>query len=279
MMPKMFAFDLDGTLLDANKRISPANIAALREMAAAGAVIALASGRIGFSVRRYVSDLGFDPALVLLNGAEVFTSASPDAQSIYTAPLASQHAKHLTDYAADKPIAVNFYHEDKIHTVKSDNNEEWIELYRKQIGVDRVFLDDFSTMNNVAPSKIIFIADQPYIDKLEKHFHSLWASDSVYVCRSWRHYLEFMNPKASKGIGLKTLGDALGIKMSETVAYGDEENDIPMLETAGMGVAMKNATEKVKKTAKRITELTNDEDWVAREWKNISENYYTVASL
>jgi hydroxymethylpyrimidine pyrophosphatase-like HAD family hydrolase len=76
-----------------------------------------------------------------------------------------------------------------------------------------------------------------------------------------------MNPKATKGLGLKALCGALGVSLGETAAYGDAENDMPMLEAAGTGVAMKNAPDRVKGCADRVTELTNDEDWVAREWE------------
>jgi Cof subfamily protein (haloacid dehalogenase superfamily) len=269
MIPKLFAFDLDGTLLDSNKRIRPGNIAALREMRESGAVIALATGRVGFSVRRYAPELGFDPALVILNGAEIFVSSREDAERIYFAPLESAHAQYLTGYATDKPLAVNFYHEDRIYSVETSINKEWIEFYRQQISVDRAFLDDFSVMNGISPSKIIFIGEPSYIDEVEAHFQSIWGGGTVYVCRSFSNYLEFMNPGASKGLGLKILCDALNINPLETMAYGDEENDVPMFSVAGTGVAMKNGPEKVKRRAARVTELGNDEDWIAREWEKI----------
>jgi Cof subfamily protein (haloacid dehalogenase superfamily) len=272
MIPKLFAFDLDGTLLDSNKRIRAAKINALREIKASGAVVSLASGRLGSAMRWYVPDLGFDPALVVLNGAEVFTSAGEDVPRIRYAPLGQAHAEYLTSFGKDKPVAVNFYWQDNVYTVKSHINMEWTDLYHQQTGVKYALLDDFSEMDDAIPSKIIYVGGVAYIDELERYFRSMWSGKEVYVCRSWRHYLEFMNPIATKGLGLKVLCDALGVKMSEVAAYGDEENDIPMIEAVGTGVAMKNATEKVKKAAQRITEMTNDEDWVAREWEVFLKN-------
>jgi hypothetical protein len=266
MIPKLFAFDLDGTLLDPNKRISPANAAAIREMSESGAVIALASGRLGSGVRRYVPELGIDPALVILNGAEVYTRSGDDAERIYYAPLEPPHAKFLTDYGIGKPLAVNFYHEDRLYAVKTGINTEWMDLYHRQTGVGYNCIDSFGEMSGIAPSKIIFVGEPSYIDELDKKFHELWDDDTVYVCRSWDHYLEFMNPRASKGLGLAMLCGALRINMADVAAYGDAENDIPMLSATGHGAAMKNSPEKVKKSAKRITELANDGDWVAKEW-------------
>ncbi|MDR0330785.1 MAG: Cof-type HAD-IIB family hydrolase [Chitinispirillales bacterium] len=270
MTPKLFAFDLDGTLLDSEKRVRPANAAALREMRGAGAAVALASGRIGAGVRRYVPELGIDPALVVLNGAEVYASSQPGAPRIYYAPLDAPYAEYLTDYGRGKPFALNFYHDDRLYGVRTDKNAAWMDTYYKQTGVGYAFLDDFSALRGVSPSKIIFIGGEADLDEQEEYFHSLWGEGeggSVYVCRTWGHYLEFMNVKATKGIGLRVLCDEFGIGLSEAAAYGDEENDIPMLSAAGFGAAMKNSPDRVRAAAARVTELTNDEDWVAREWE------------
>jgi Cof subfamily protein (haloacid dehalogenase superfamily) len=270
MTPKLFAFDLDGTLLDSGKRVRPANAAALRRIHESGAVVALASGRLGCGVRRYAPELGIDPALVVLNGAEVYTSSEPGARRVYYAPLDTSCAEYLIDYCRNRPMALNFYHDDKLYSAQTDKNAEWAELYHKQTGVCYNFIDkDFSAVTGLPPSKMIFVGDAAYIDEQEAYFKAMWGDggdNSAYVCRTWSHYLEFMNPKATKGIGLCALCDALGISMSEAAAYGDAENDIPMLTAVGYGTAMKNAETAVKQAALRVTEMTNDEDWVANEW-------------
>jgi len=269
MIPRLFAFDLDGTLLDSRKRISAANAAAIRDMSARGAAVVLASGRLGTGVRRYAPELGVDPALVTLNGAEVFTSSGAGAERVYYAPLSPARAEYLTRYGVGRPVAVNFYRDDRLYTVKTVDNARWTDLYHEQTGVAYNFLDDFAAMEGVSPSKIIFVGDPAYIDGEEGRFRALWDDGSVYVCRSWDHYLEFMDPKANKGLGLEAVCAALGVSLSAAAAYGDAENDMPMLTAAGFGAAMRNAPEKIKRCAARVTELTNDEDWVAREWERI----------
>jgi len=270
MIPKLFAFDLDGTLLDSDKRVRPANAAALRKIHESGATVALASGRLGCGVRRYAPELGIDPALVVLNGAEVYASSKPGARRVYYAPLETSYAEYLIDYCRNKPVALNFYHDDKLYSAKTGKNTEWTELYREQTGVSYNFVDKkFSAVADLPPSKMLLVGDEAYLDEQEAVFQAMWGESgdkSVYVCRTWSHYLEFMNPKATKGIGLCALCDALGISMSEAAAYGDAENDIPMLTAVGYGTAMKNAEIAVKQAAGRVTEMTNDEDWVAKEW-------------
>jgi len=270
MTPKLFAFDLDGTLLDSGKRVRPANAAALRRIGESGAAVALASGRLGCGVRRYAPELGIDPALVVLNGAEVYANSDPSAPRVYYAPLGITYAEYLIDYCKDKPMALNFYYDDKLYSAETNKNARWTDLYHEQTGVGYNFIDEnFSDVAGLAPSKMIFIGDPAYIDEQEARFQALWGAgggNSVYVCRTWSHYLEFMNPEATKGIGLAALCGALGIKMSEAAAYGDAENDIPMLTAAGCGAAMKNAAPAVKRAARRVTEMTNEEDWVVKEW-------------
>jgi len=270
MNPKLFAFDLDGTLLDAGKRVRPANAAALRRIRENGAAVALASGRLGCGVRRYAPELGVDPALVVLNGAEVYTNSEPGARRVYYAPLDTAYAEYLINYCQDKPMVLNFYYDDKLYSAKTDKNTAWTELYRQQTGVNYNFIDKgFSAVAGLTPSKMLFVGDAAYLDEQETKFQAMWGKNgdnSVYVCRTWEHYLEFMNPKATKALGLAALCDALGISLSETAAYGDAENDIPMLTAVGYGVAMKNAAPAVKLAAGRVTEMTNEEDWLAREW-------------
>jgi Cof subfamily protein (haloacid dehalogenase superfamily) len=270
MIPKLFAFDLDGTLLDSGKRVRPANAAALRRISESGAMVALASGRLGCGVRRYAPELGIDTALVVLNGAEVYTSSDPGARRVYYAPLNPAYAEYLINYCRNKPIALNFYYDDKLYSCKTDKNAGWTELYHEQTGVQYNFVDkDFSAVTDLSPSKVLFVGDEAYLDELEAVFQAMWGSggdNSVYVCRTWNYYLEFMNPKATKGIGLAALCDALGVSMSEAAAYGDAENDIPMLTAVGHGAAMKNAEPAVKEAAERVTGMTNEEDWVALEW-------------
>jgi len=269
MIPKLFAFDLDGTLLDSQKRVSRANIAALREMDGRGIKVAIASGRIRSTIEKYLPDLGIDAALLTLNGAQVFTDLKNGRRCIYSAELNNHYANQLINYCADKPVALNYYYDGGLFTVKTKENSVWTELYYQQTGAEYNFLDDFSKMAEISPSKILLVGDSSYLHNLEKKFTSLWNENSVYICRTWTHYLEFMSPKANKGIGLEALCAALRVNISDTAAFGDEQNDIPMLKLAGLGIAMKNSSQEVKACAKRVTEKTNDEDGIAYEWERM----------
>jgi Cof subfamily protein (haloacid dehalogenase superfamily) len=268
MLPQLMAFDLDGTLLTNEKRISEKNRLALLEMSSMGIRVALASGRLGSSMTRVLENTGIDPAMMTLNGAMVYNGPVNRSNLVYSAPLPSQYADELVGFAREKEFAVNFYIDDKLHSVKNEKTAPWIDVYHGQTRTEYVFVDDLTMFSGRSPSKLIYVGPEHVIDDMEKRFRELWAG-KVYVCRSWHYYLEFLSIKANKALGLKALADSCGIDMSRVAAFGDEENDIPMLETCGLGIAMKNGSVKAKAAASRVTEYSNDEDGVAMEWERI----------
>ncbi|MBD3345640.1 MAG: Cof-type HAD-IIB family hydrolase [Chitinivibrionales bacterium] len=269
MTKKLFAFDLDGTLLNSEKQISSANAAALKEMVASGAVVALATGRLASSVAQYTTDPDIDLALLTLNGAAVYTGKGDNNQLIYSAKLDLEHVDFLVDYAWEKPYAFNYYNDDgKLFTTRTKLSTRWIDLYYQQTKTEYNFIDSFDTLRKQSPFKIIFVGDPGDLDKEEVTLKKKF-SESVYIVRSWDYYLEFLNPQANKARGLKALADAYGIDLDNVVAFGDADNDVPLLATAGKGIAMKNGSPKAKAAANVVSEWTNDEDAVAREWERL----------
>jgi Cof subfamily protein (haloacid dehalogenase superfamily) len=267
MLPRLFAFDLDGTLLNSQKRISEANAATLIEMRASGAIVALASGRLGSSMVQYVNS-EFDLPMLTLNGAAVYMGGKDQSKLIYHAPLDSGYADHLINYASGKNFALNYYINDKLYAVKNETTSQWLDLYFHETSTPYNFITSYKDFAGQSPSKMLFIGDPAEIDRQEAYFNDLWK-DSIYICRTWDHYLEFLNPDANKGKGLQVLADAYNIDPKDIVAFGDAANDIPMLKNAGLGIAMQNATDDVKLAAGKVSNWTNDEDGVTREWEII----------
>lgn len=271
MIPRLFAFDLDGTLLNSRKRLSDTNLQALKEIQQSGAIITFASGRLGSSMFQFCHD-ELDISMLTLNGAAVYSGKNHGSRLIYQAPLAAEYAEFLIKYAQNKPFGLNYYINDNLYTVKTEVNKPWIDLYFQQTSTKYNFLENLNQFSGCTPSKILFVGEPSEIDKQENYFRDLWK-DSIYICRTWDYYLEFLNPLANKGIGLKILAREYGLELSQTVAFGDAENDIPMLESAGIGIALSNALDKVKFAAKRVSPWTNDEDAIAREWYLIKNQY------
>ncbi len=273
MKPKLFAFDLDGTLLNNRKELSTSNIKALKEMSDFGCVVALASGRIGSSMQQYAEMLESRVALLTLNGAVVYKCASDVSSPVYNSPLPADYAEFLIDYAHDKTFAINYYINDKLYGLKHDGSLEWYNLYFDQTRSTYEYISSFSHFSGKTPSKIIYIGDPEELDIIESHFRSIW-SGHIYICRTWDYYLEFLNINANKGNGIEALANSYDISTDNVVAFGDAPNDIPMLEKVGLGIAMKNAGPDVKRSARRVSCCTNDEDGIAREWELIKEEYF-----
>ena len=266
MRYKLFAFDLDGTLLDDNKLLSPANTQALHEMAAQGGAIAFATGRLASSMEKYVPDTLDDVAMLTLNGADVRMGKSHGSRRVHYAPLGSGAADHLIEYGLAGEFAVNYYLDGNLYAVRNERSAPWIDLYIRQTGAPYRFVPSLDMFRGSSPSKIIFVGAPATLDKQEKHFKEQWG-ESVYICRTWDYYLEFLDTQANKGCGLAALASAYKIAPHEVVAFGDAENDIPMLRQAGLGIAMANAGQEVKRAAGRVSQWTNNEDGVAREWE------------
>ncbi|NLG18713.1 MAG: HAD family phosphatase [Fibrobacter sp.] len=267
----LFAFDLDGTLLNSQKQISAANLKALKEISESGSVVAFASGRLGSSMSKFLGNIDIDIAMLTLNGAEVYTDKSHGSKLVHNAPLPPDCAHFLIDYFKADKFNLNYYSDGKLYSVRSSSTQPWIDLYYRETSTVFNFIESFELFRGKSPSKIIFVGEPPEIDKQESFFRTLWG-DSIYICRTWDYYLEFLNPHANKGEGLQSLARSYGLSMKDVIAFGDASNDIPMLKEAGLGIAVGNASVEVKNAADKVSTWTNDQDAVAMEWELLSNS-------
>lgn len=273
MIPRLIACDLDGTLLTTDKKLSPANAGALIDMAEHGVKIVLASGRLGSSMSIYSSQLPFPCAMLTLNGAVVYTGAAGDSPVVYSSHLAAQYAEYLLRYAEEAgndDFIFNYYIDDKLYTTPCNANNRWCRFYYEQTMTQYQYADP-GHFSGRSPSKILFVGDPVTLDRMEVSFKALWGSQ-VYIVRTWEYYLEFLNVKAHKGAGIKALLDVFNIRCEESLAFGDGENDVPMFEACGYGIALKNTSKKLSAVAQYISPWSNDEDAVAHEWERIKKH-------
>ncbi|MBD3243809.1 MAG: Cof-type HAD-IIB family hydrolase [Chitinivibrionales bacterium] len=271
MPPKLLAFDLDGTLLTTDKRLTAANRDALEDMVRTGAVVALASGRLRSSMMKVASQLAITPAMLTLNGAAVYTSTDLDAEPVHTVDLPLAYARELLDYAHGQPFALNFYRDDSLYSVRNAATGPWVDLYVNQTSSEYTFVDSLAELHGTQPEKIIFVGEPSVLDEQEKHFRARWDTE-IYIVRTWDYYLEFLHRDANKGTGIKALANAFGIALADVAAFGDSHNDIPMLQVAGHGIAMANATAEAKAAAGLVSPWTNDQDAIAREWERLCKD-------
>lgn len=231
-----------------------------------GFKIVFASGRIKSSMHQYIDQCPFPVAILSLNGAAVFADSQHGFKKIYNASLPSEYADFLIRYSEKNSITMNYYFEEKLYALQNDKNLPWLDVYFNQTHSTYHYLNSFHGFLGQSPSKILFLGPPELLNEQQRFFSDLWGN-SVYICRTWKYYLEFLNPYANKGLGLASLADFYRFSMDEIIAFGDASNDVPMLEKAGFSIAVNNASLEVKNAAKRVSPWTNDEDAIMHEWE------------
>lgn len=262
---KLIAIDMDGTLLNGKNEISERNIKAITEATKKGVHIVLSTGRILSSAELYAESINLKSYILASNGAII---RDGEGNIIYKTPINKDAVKEVMGLGRKHDIYYHFYGETKFYT----NNyvEEVYEYYNSSYGKKKgskiglvVFNGDEEIINNkdINAYKFLFLDDNR--EKLKDLKKDLLNTKGINVSSSWSNNVEVMSDKVSKGLSLDYLCSILNIDRSNTIAIGDNENDLSMIEFAGLGVAMGNGEEIVKEKADIITD-TNDNDGVCK---------------
>lgn len=262
---RLIALDLDGTLLDSWGRIPGRNRLALRAAAERGVVIALASGRMTDCITPFAEEIGLDCHVMAYNGGMVRSPPgvgwAEGREVLFHRPLQASYGGALIEYCRDRYM-LNFYHDDRLYAQGAPDLRRYADIYSNQTGAVYDFVDDLGRFAGSEPTKLILITDPPERDRLYDEWVGRWGGETTIV-KTNPEYLEFLNRDTDKGVALRALGEALGLSTREIMALGDGDNDAQMLREAGLGVAMANASPLSKKSARVVSELTNDQCAVA----------------
>ncbi|MGL4849832.1 MAG: Cof-type HAD-IIB family hydrolase, partial [Clostridium sp.] len=234
---------------------------AIRKAREKGVYVVLASGRPIDGLLKYLEELDLisdDDYVLSYNGCLVQKCKSRDV--ICDIAINGEDLNHL--YNLSRKVGVNIHAFSKDRGLITPKNSKYTQYEADQnfITVTEVSHDNLDYNEEII--KIMMI-DEPEvleagINKLPKE---LW--DKYSVARSTPFFLEFFNKEANKGLGVKMLADHLGIKKEEIITMGDEMNDYPMIEYAGLGIVMENGASEMKEIADYITD-SNDNDGVAK---------------
>lgn len=259
-MYKLIALDMDDTLLTTDKRISERNKYAIKEAEAKGVKIVLASGRPLVGLTKHLEELELlkDEDYVLsFNGGLVQNTKTQ--KIISKLPLKGSDLKYI--YKISKELNINIHAFSANEGLITPQISKYTEHEAEINGID-INIKDFNKIDdNEDIIKVMMIDPQDILDPaIEKLPNDVYEKYSVF--KSSPFFLEFTHKEVDKGLGLKKLGEYLGIKREEIIACGDAGNDLSMVKYAGLGVAMENATLEVKEAADFITK-SNDEDGIA----------------
>lgn len=255
----MVCLDVDGTLLNSHHQVTPATRRVIADTMVKGILVVLVSARMPGGMEPIRKLLNIQNVLVCYSGALILENSLP----VYNAVLPVREVQLAVKTACHLQVHVSMYEQNHWVTEAMDS---WSKQEAEIIGIQPE-LKPFSLLllqwckRKTGPNKMLFMADADKIAKLKQVFSSD-AYSGIQFYRSKPTYLEAMPSEGSKRHAVSFLRKRYGIPREEILAIGDNENDLDMLQYAGIGVAMGNAPASVKGQADFVT-ATNDEDGVA----------------
>jgi hypothetical protein len=246
---KLLALDLDGTVMGHDLVIAPAVREAVAEARAAGVQVTIATGRMFFAALPYAQQLDISTPIICYQGGMVRDPLSREILHHILMPGGAAAEAYRALAAAD--VFAIAYIDERLYISERRPELETYLAYHPE-GVEVVVMPELAQLlPEMPPTKILFMAEPPVVERELARMAAL-AGERLSVVRSHALFGELTAPGISKGAALATLAGDLGVTQAETVAIGDQENDLPMIEWAGLGIAMGNAIPAVKALAQAV---------------------------
>jgi hypothetical protein len=252
-MYKMIAIDIDDTLLNDKREISEGNKTVLAEAMEHGVIVTLATGRMYASAKQVASQLELNVPLITYQGSLVKNVM--DGHVLYERSVPREAAQLIFDYVKQRGLHLQSYYNDILY-VKERNLK--IEEYSELSNIPFEIHPSFDELADKPNTKLLMIDEPGKLDEIISELRPL-IGDQVHMTKSKPHYLEFIHAEGTKGHALKALAAHFGCDMSQVIAIGDSWNDHELIEAAGLGVAMENAVESLKKIADYVTRSNNED--------------------
>ncbi len=263
-MYKLIASDLDETLLDDDHQIPQRVIDAVHAAEKAGARFVPSTGRPFGSAKGVLQTLGLDGSaddyVLSFNGGCVTRNDSDEPMT--TSFLSKETAEAIYQAGREYGVCLHINTLDPVYLYNYVPEERaYIE---GRMNIIETFMPSLDFLGNTGVVKIIYMSlDMDYLRRIERELAEKGVTEGLDVYYSGNRYLEFNAPGTNKGAGLARLAERLGIDKSQTIAIGDNSNDISMIRAAGLGCAVANATDEAKAAADYVCEADNNAGAVA----------------
>ena len=229
------AMDLDRTILADNLEFSPAVVRAVGRLGEAGIAAIVATGRMFASARPYALQLGVTAPVICYQGALV---ADPrTGEWLLHRPMDVALAHEVIEAVDAAGFHMNVYVDDELYV--EELNEEAI-TYATHARLEAHAVGDLLTWLDKPTTKIVVVGDPQGLDRLQDKLRAAFDG-RAFIAKSLPIFLELALPGVSKGSALEFVCERLGIDPRTVVAFGDGANDVELLETAGLGVAVADA--------------------------------------
>ncbi|MBQ1510924.1 MAG: HAD family phosphatase [Selenomonadaceae bacterium] len=261
-MYRIIACDMDETLLGKDKKVSQRNREAIAAAREAGVKFVPNTGRGFASIQGTLEELGLrnkaNEYVISFNGGAITENAGN--RPIHAIALPFAKAEELYRRGIDYDVCIHVYTIDRVYAYGLNTGER--DFLRGRMAVEETSEKNLDFLKGQDIMKILYEnTDDSYLRKIEAETADI--ADDTDVSFSSNRYIEFNKKGVTKGVGLMKLADILGVKPEETIAIGDNFNDLSMLQAAGLGVGVANAVEGIRKDCDYITEAAYDQDAVA----------------
>ncbi|MDQ0232354.1 Cof-type HAD-IIB family hydrolase [Metabacillus malikii] len=275
-MKKLIAIDLDGTLLSSHIEISKENIQAIQKAQEQGHIVMICSGRAPEDIKTVLKQTPLTCPLAGSNGTMVVV----DNELLSQVSLTENNVRKVASILNDRKFPFKVYTNDGIYVISSwsdrmhvflENNEEirgnlssneykFLTEQPKETNLTKVFddIEDVLAVKDIAVQKFFI----PTIEGKMELISILEEIEGISITTSGPFNVEVMDVNGNKGNGVKVMAEHFSIPIENTIAIGDNFNDVPMMDVAGLSIAMGNADPDVKAIADVVT-LSNNEHGVA----------------
>ncbi len=253
-MIKMVATDIDGTILGYNFIFNPAVKECIKNLCISGIKVVLVTGRMHYAAEKIAKELGISTPIVSYQGG-LIKEQGEEGKVLYEKTLSPRRAKEIIRWAKENNVHINLYMNDVLY-VENDNTAIKRYTGERYIPYKVCKFDDLK-IDNV--NKILAI------DFTNPELVTSWVGflskkmPELYVVKSTPHFCEISNSAAKKSCAVEFLSKMWGISKDEILAIGDQDNDIELIKSGGIAVAMGNGTQELKACADYITDdVVND---------------------
>ncbi|MCL1795211.1 MAG: Cof-type HAD-IIB family hydrolase [Oscillospiraceae bacterium] len=258
MKYKLIAADMDGTLLNDESKLTERTKSAIKETVKKGVVFVTSTGRPMIASESVNELFSEDMPFIVFNGVTAIMGKSK--KNLFSASLDLECALQIYETGKSRDIPVIMWTLDEELWVSRDCAET--QDYRNISGAKLNIIDEPEKRGKSGIAKMMWI-NEPEKIKIYRGEMAKFFEGRVNCYASRPNFLEFVGAASSKGAALSEIGKIYGIGKSEMIAVGDSDNDISMLEYAGLGVAMQNASREVKFLCRQVTS-SNNKDGVAK---------------
>lgn len=276
MKYKLVAIDLDGTLLNEEKKIPRENKVILKELMNRGVEVIIATGRRYFSAKELITELEMENSIIMANNGtivrdlktdEIIKTRYFDKEDYYSLIREGKSRKldaitHVDHFLEGYDILVEFEKDDMRY-----------KNYLKDIENRYRTIDNLLKYSDPKALAIVYTGEFEKLREFQENLNLQYKGKfNAYLMHNLTNVgtmLEIINARGSKWVSILEYAIERGIDSKEIIAIGDDNNDIEMIKNAGLGIAMKNATKEVKSASDMVSEKSNEESGVGFVLKEV----------